>query len=72
MTQNMIGSADEKILTIVVMQEYSLLKRGWWQYSVDNYNYGQDNECKFQIFLINFHDNGNSQMLLWLDPWNNS
>ena len=46
MTPNMIGSADEKILTIVVMQEYSLLKRWWWQYSVDNYNYGQDNECK--------------------------
>ena len=72
MAQKMMTIADEKMLKIVVMQEYFLLKRWCWQYSIDNYNYGQDNECKFQIFLINFHDNGNSQMLLWLDPWNNS
>ena len=72
MARNMMTTADEKMLKIVVMEEYFLLK--WWcgQYSVDNYIYGRDNECKFQIFLINFHDNGNSQMLLWLDPWNNS
>ena len=72
MARNMMTTADEKMLKIVVMEEYFWLKWWCWQYSVDNYIYGGDNECKFQIFLINFHDNGNSQMLLWLDPWNNS